>query len=44
MGKRADLFEASLSANKSDLLQGQSYSLLIFVKLRTVEEEHPKST
>ena len=35
----ADLFEANISANKIDLLQGQSYSVQIFVKLRTVEGE-----
>ena len=39
-----DLFEANISANKIDLLQGQIYSVQIFVKLRTVEGEHPKST
>ena len=39
-----DLFEVNISATKIDLLQGQSYSVQIFVKLRTVEGEHLKST
>ena len=40
----ADLLEANISANKIEVLQSQSYSVQIFVKLRTVEGEHPKST
>ena len=40
---RADLFEASILTNKISLLQGQSYFVQIFVKLRTAEGKHTKS-